>query len=52
MGDFVPAISMRDARGRLCHAAQLHIRLAISTYIGQNIGAGRMDRVKPANARF
>ena len=35
-----------DARGRLRHDAQLHLWPTMTTYTGQNIGAGRIDRVE------
>lgn len=48
MGDFVPAISIAVMRvDGFAMQPNFTFGLAISTYIGQNIGAGRMDRVKP-----
>jgi putative MATE family efflux protein len=48
MGDFVPAISVAIMRvDGFAMLPNFTFGLAISTYIGQNIGAGRMDRVKP-----
>ncbi len=48
MGYFVPAISIAVMRvDGFAMLPNFTFGLAISTYIGQNIGAGRMDRVKP-----
>jgi putative MATE family efflux protein len=48
MGDFVPAISVAVMRvDGFAMMPNFTFGLAISTYIGQNIGAGRQDRIKP-----
>jgi Na+-driven multidrug efflux pump len=48
MGDFVPAISVAVMRvDGFAMLPNFTFGLAISTYIGQNIGARRMDRIKP-----
>ena len=48
MGDFVPAISVAVMRvDGFAMMPNFTFGLAISTYIGQNIGAGRHDRIKP-----
>ena len=48
MGNFVPAISVAVMRvDGFAMLPNFTFGLAISTYIGQNIGAKRMDRIKP-----
>ncbi|MGI6239108.1 MAG: MATE family efflux transporter [Christensenellales bacterium] len=48
MGNFVPAISMAVMRvDGFAMLPNFTFGLAISTYIGQNIGAGKIERVKP-----
>ncbi len=48
MGNFVPAISIAVMRvDGFAMLPNFTFGLAISTYIGQNIGAQRMDRIKP-----
>lgn len=48
MGEFVPAISMAIMRvDGFAMMPNFTFGLAISTYIGQNLGAGRTDRIKP-----
>ena len=48
MGDFVPAISIAIMRvDGFAMMPNFTFGLAISTYIGQNIGAGRTERIRP-----
>lgn len=48
MGTFIPAISIAVMRvDGFAMLPNFTFGLAISTYIGQNLGAGRTDRIKP-----